>query len=47
MAALLMIECWLNQHGEEFVAANRKDGLAAKRLKDIGIKVVITSTGNK
>lgn len=35
---------WLNQDGEEFVAANRKDGLAVKRLKNIGIQVVITST---
>ena len=35
---------WLNQEGEEFVAANRKDGLAVKRLKNLGIKVVITST---
>ena len=35
---------WLNQDGEEFVAANRKDGLAVKRLKDIGIQVVIAST---
>ena len=35
---------WLNQDGEEFVAANRKDGLAVKRLKDLGIHVVITST---
>ncbi len=35
---------WLNQDGEEFVAANRKDGLAVKRLKNLGIKVVITST---
>jgi YrbI family 3-deoxy-D-manno-octulosonate 8-phosphate phosphatase len=35
---------WLNEHGEEFVSANRKDGLATKRLKDIGIKIVITST---
>ncbi len=35
---------WVNEHGEEFVAANRKDGLATKRLKEIGIKVVITST---
>jgi len=35
---------WLNQDGEEFVAANRKDGLAVKRLKDLGIQVVITST---
>ena len=35
---------WLNQEGEEFVAANRKDGLAISRLKNIGIKVVITST---
>ena len=34
----------VNEHGEEFVAANRKDGLATKRLKEIGIKVVITST---
>ena len=33
----------VNEHGEEFISANRKDGLAAKRLKDIGIKVVITS----
>jgi YrbI family 3-deoxy-D-manno-octulosonate 8-phosphate phosphatase len=35
---------WLNQEGEEFVAANRKDGLAINRLKKIGILVVITST---
>ena len=35
---------WLNQDGEEFVVANRKDGLAVKRLKNIGIQVVITST---
>ena len=35
---------WLNQDGEEFVAANRKDGLAVKRLKNLGIQVLITST---
>ena len=35
---------WLNQDGEEFVAANRKDGLAVKRLKNLGIQIVITST---
>jgi 3-deoxy-D-manno-octulosonate 8-phosphate phosphatase (KDO 8-P phosphatase) len=35
---------WLNQDGEEFVAANRKDGLAINRLKLLGIRVVITST---
>ena len=35
---------WLNQEGEEFIAANRKDGLAVKRLKNLGIQVVITST---
>ena len=35
---------WLNQDGEEFVAANRKDGLAVKRLKNLGIEIVITST---
>ena len=35
---------WLNHEGEEFVAANRKDGLAIKRLKNLGIQVVITST---
>jgi YrbI family 3-deoxy-D-manno-octulosonate 8-phosphate phosphatase len=35
---------WLNQDGEEFVAANRKDGLAVKRLKNLGIQVFITST---
>ena len=35
---------WLNQDGEEFVATNRKDGLAVKRLKNLGIQVVITST---
>jgi N-acylneuraminate cytidylyltransferase len=34
----------VNKHGEEFVSANRKDGLATKRLKDLGIKIVITST---
>ena len=35
---------WLNQEGEEFVAANRKDGLAVKRLNNLGIQVVIAST---
>ena len=35
---------WLNQDGEEFVAANRKDGLAVNRLKNIGIQVIIAST---
>jgi YrbI family 3-deoxy-D-manno-octulosonate 8-phosphate phosphatase len=35
---------WLNQEGEEFVAANRKDGLAVKILKNLGIQVVIAST---
>jgi N-acylneuraminate cytidylyltransferase len=35
---------WLNLDGEEFVAANRKDGLAVKRLKNLGIQVVISST---
>ena len=35
---------WLNLDGEEFVAANRKDGLAIKRLKNLGIQVVIIST---
>jgi N-acylneuraminate cytidylyltransferase len=35
---------WLNQEGEEFVAANRKDGLAVNRLKKLGINVVIAST---
>jgi N-acylneuraminate cytidylyltransferase len=35
---------WLNQDGEEFVAANRKDGLAVKRLQNLGIQVVIAST---
>jgi N-acylneuraminate cytidylyltransferase len=35
---------WLNQEGEEFVAANRKDGLAVKRLKNLGIEVVVAST---
>jgi N-acylneuraminate cytidylyltransferase len=34
---------WLNQEGEEFIAANRKDGLAVKRLKNLGIQVVIAS----
>jgi YrbI family 3-deoxy-D-manno-octulosonate 8-phosphate phosphatase len=35
---------WINSDGEEFVAANRKDGLAVNRLVSIGIKVVIVST---
>ena len=35
---------WLNHEGEEFVAANRKDGLAVKRLKNLGIQVVLAST---
>ena len=35
---------WLNEHGEEFVAANRKDGLGLKRVKKLGIEVIIAST---
>jgi YrbI family 3-deoxy-D-manno-octulosonate 8-phosphate phosphatase len=35
---------WLNQDGEEFVAANRKDGMAINLFKELGIEVVITST---
>lgn len=35
---------WINEDGEEFVAANRKDGLATNRLKMMEIAVVITST---
>ncbi len=35
---------WLNKWGREFVAANRKDGLAVKRLKKLGILTVIAST---
>jgi 3-deoxy-D-manno-octulosonate 8-phosphate phosphatase (KDO 8-P phosphatase) len=35
---------WLNKDGEEFVAANRKDGLAINQLKELGMSVVITST---
>ena len=35
---------WLNQEGEEFVAANRKDGLAVNTLNNLGIQVVIAST---
>ena len=35
---------WLNLDGEEFVAANRKDGLAVQRLQKINVKIVITST---
>ena len=34
---------WLNQDGEEFVVTNRKDGLAVKRLRTLGIDVVITT----
>ena len=34
---------WLNQNGEEFIAANRKDGLAVNRLKKLGVSIVITS----
>ena len=35
---------WLNQDGEEFIAANRKDGMAIHFFKELGIAVVITST---
>ena len=35
---------WLNKWGLEFVAANRKDGLAVNRLKKLGILTVIAST---
>jgi YrbI family 3-deoxy-D-manno-octulosonate 8-phosphate phosphatase len=35
---------WINQDGEEFVASNRKDGLAINCFKALGITVVITST---
>ena len=34
----------LNKWGLEFVAANRKDGLAVNRLKKLGILTVIAST---
>ncbi len=34
---------WLNQEGEEFIAANKKDGLAVKRLINLGIEIVIAS----
>ena len=37
---------WLNAAGEEFVAANRKDGLAIQRLNKIGIKDNIASNEN-
>ena len=35
---------WLNDEGIEYVAANRKDGLAANRINSLGIKLVIAST---
>ena len=35
---------WVNQEGEEFVAANRKDGLVSQNLATLGIKVVISSS---
>jgi N-acylneuraminate cytidylyltransferase len=35
---------WLNDKGEEFVAANRKDGLAVKRIRKFKIDIVIAST---
>jgi YrbI family 3-deoxy-D-manno-octulosonate 8-phosphate phosphatase len=35
---------WLNQDGEEFIAANRKDGMASQKLAAIGINVVISSS---
>ena len=31
---------WLNEHGEEFVAANRKDGLGIKRVKKLDSEVL-------
>jgi N-acylneuraminate cytidylyltransferase len=34
----------VNMFGKESVRANRKDGLAVKRLKSLGIKVVIATT---
>ena len=34
---------FLNEHGHEFVAANRKDGLAIGIMKTLGIEVVIIS----
>lgn len=35
---------WLNQAGEEFVAANRSDGAGIRLLLDAGFKAVIIST---
>ena len=35
---------WLNDEGIEFVAANRKDGLAANKISSLGIKLIIAST---
>jgi len=35
---------WLNHDSKKFVAANRKDGLATKRHKNLGFKVIIAST---
>ena len=35
---------WMNKWGQEFVAANRKDGLAVNRLRELGILTVIAST---
>jgi YrbI family 3-deoxy-D-manno-octulosonate 8-phosphate phosphatase len=35
---------WVNSLGEEFVAANRIDGLAVKEILKLGVKVVIASS---
>jgi N-acylneuraminate cytidylyltransferase len=35
---------WVNEHGEEFVACNRSDGLGLERLRRLGLELLVLST---
>ena len=35
---------WVNEHGEEFVACNRSDGLGLQMLRGLGLDLLVLST---
>ena len=35
---------WVNEHGEEFVACNRSDGLGLQMLRRLGVDLLVLST---
>src|SRR5262245_54709971 len=35
---------WVNEHGEEFVACNRSDGLGVQSLRRLGLDLLVLST---